>query len=336
MRIPTHRVSVLSTVKALSLGLLLCFVAYPLHAKPREVWERYRIAIIAEDGEAPEIKAIEAGARAEALPLEDEYYLAITIENLSPIQADATACKEALHRAFLENYDGVIASVSSESIAEEIAFLRQHGIPVVLVGQDLPSSQRIGAVINNDLEMGQLAAEILIKTLPYKRDKIAILAGKQDSAVSTDRLSAAREVINQAPKIDIFEPVAYTNGRTHDARQAIERVLSEDYAKDVYGFLILGNWPLLTGQPLPWEPRERFCVACDALPTMVPYIASGQVQAAISRDYFAIGEQSLNMLIEHIHNDKAPEPALRLVSPYIVDRYNLSEFQKNWTLWLQQ
>ena len=130
----------LSTVKPLALLLGLALLPLSLTAKPREVWETYKIAVIAGDGESPETKAIEAGAQAAAPALEDEYYLAITIDNLSPPEHSAQARNKALHQAFLDEYDGVLLYASDSSdVAEQINFLTRHSIPVVLIGNDVAS-----------------------------------------------------------------------------------------------------------------------------------------------------------------------------------------------------
>ena len=316
------------------LWLVLVLLPLTLAAKPREVWETYKIAVIAGNGEAPAAKAIEAGAEAAAPALEDEYNLAITVDNLSPLNNTAQSRQAAIHRAFLDGYSAVLLNIDSSSeVAEEIDFLNRHGIPVITVGSDI-SSGRLAAIMTDEEASGRLAAETFIKNLRYARDKIAILAGTYDDPVSQLRLAGAEATLEKVPDLEIDGPY-HTPETFSGTFPKLTEVTETDYGRNLRGWLILGNWPLLGGRPLPWKAGEKVCVAMDADPHVIPFVASGQVQAVLAPDNFAMGKLGLTLLIEKVHNKKDPEQSIYSVPPLVLTQDNLAEFQRNWTQWLQ-
>ncbi len=316
--------------------LWLGFAVLPLTlaAKPREVWETYKIAVITDHGESPAAKAIEAGARQAVPALEDEYYLALTVDNLSPVDNSARGRSQAIHQAFVDGYHAVLLNVDSSSeVAEEIDFLARHGIPVVTVGSDI-ASKRLASIMTDEEAAGRLAAETFIKNLRFVRDNIAVMAGSADDPVARLRLAGAKAALAEVTDIEIDGPY-YTQETFGSSFPKIQEVTDADYGRNLRGWLILGNWPLLGGRPLPWKPQAKVCVAMDADPHVIPFIASGQVQAVLATDYFAMGKLGLNLLIDKINNKKDPEKSIYTVPPVVITRGNLEEFQTNWTRWLQ-
>jgi ABC-type sugar transport system substrate-binding protein len=316
------------------LWLVLALSPLALTAKPREVWETYKIAVIAGNGEAPAAKAIEAGAESAAPALEDEYNLAITVDNLSPLNNTAQSRREAIHRVFLDGYSAVLLNIDSSSeVAEEIDFLNNHGIPVVTVGSDI-TSRRLAAILTDEEASGRLAAETFVKNLRFARDKIAVLAGRADDPVTQLRLAGAEAALEMVPDMEIDGPY-YTAETFSGTFPKLTEVIEADHGRNLRGWLILGNWPLLGGRPLPWKPGEKVCVAMDGDPHVIPFVASGQVQAVLAEDNFAMGKLGLTLLIDKVHNKKDPEQAVYTVPPLVLTRENLAEFQRNWTQWLQ-
>ncbi|QYY36924.1 substrate-binding domain-containing protein [Ruficoccus sp. ZRK36] len=314
------------------LGLVL--LPLTLAAKPREVWERYKIAVISADGEAPAAKAIEAGARAKSPALEDEYYLALKVDNLSPVDNTPRSRQAALNRAFLEGYHGVLLSVGEGvDVADEVDFLSRHGIPVVTVGANVDST-RLASIVTDEEAAGRLAAETFLKNMRYMRDNVALMAGTQGDPVAERRLAGAKAVLAEAEVLNVDGP--YATDETFASTYPLLREVTEaDYGQNLRGWLILGNWPLLGGQPLPWQPGKKVCVVMDATPHIIPFLASGQVQAALAEDNFAMGELGMQLLIEKVHNGKEPEQLVYAVPPAVITPKDLAKFQADWTRWLQ-
>lgn len=315
--------------------LLAVLVCAPLHAQPREVWERYKIAIIAGDGESPYAKAVEAGAREATLPLEEEYYLAITLDNITVPDPSPQAQRDTLHRAFLDGYDGVIYSskVRTPLTDEEITFLAKHDIPVVMVDSSIPDAS-LAAVLTSKEDYVKLAVDTLISHMRNVRDRVGVIYPSSGKLRDASRSEIARRLIEQHPLLEFYvpEPVDASFRSTYPV---VVKYTEEDYGDELRGWLFLGNWPLLGGAPMPWKPGEMVCVAMDADPRVIPYLASGQVQAVVAKDYVAKGEKAMQLLIEKIHNQKDPEEKWFYVPPKLITKKNLAEFQTNWTEWLK-
>ncbi|MBC2596249.1 substrate-binding domain-containing protein [Ruficoccus amylovorans] len=318
----------------LILWLALALLPLSLSAQPREVWERYKIAVITGQGESPAAKAIEAGARAQSPELEKEYNLALTVDNLSAVDNTPKGCRDALHRAFLDGYNAVLLNIATSSeVADEIDFLTRHGIPVVTVGSDIGTA-RLAAVMTDEEASGRLAAETFIENLRYVRDNLGLIAGSAEDPVSRQRLAGAQAVLQTVADLHVQGPF-HTPETFSATYQKIEEVTAADYGRNLRGWLVLGNWPLLGGRPFPWKPGDKTVVAMDAEPHIIPFIASGQVQSVIAEDYFSMGKLGLSLLIDKINNQKEPEQAVYFVEPVVITRKNLKQFQSDWTQWMK-
>ncbi|MEM9227563.1 MAG: hypothetical protein AAGA45_06315, partial [Verrucomicrobiota bacterium] len=101
--------------------------------------------------------------------------------------------------------------------------------------------------------------------------------------------------------------------------------------------IFLGNWPLRSGQPLPWTPEgNEVCIVIGADPHIVPYLLSGQVQAAVATDYFSMGDAAMTRLIKTIHNSARFSDDTVVLEPKLITKDELAKFQKDWTDWLQR
>ncbi|MEM8549192.1 MAG: substrate-binding domain-containing protein [Verrucomicrobiota bacterium] len=318
--------------------IVVLFSWTSLLAQPREIWASYRIAIIAADGEAASTKAVEAGARQVADKLEKANNLAITLDNLSTLESSAEAQRRALHRAFLEGYDGVLLNVAdAATIVEEIELLSRQGIPVVTFERDVPGSARLATIVNDEIQAGKLAAEAYLAQLKFVRGEVGILAGQEDNPIMQQRLDGIRQKLEPVPSVTLHEPLAYSGETVTNALGVLNEAIRKDHAEDIRGWIFLGNWPVQSGQPLPWVSEDNaVCIVIDADPHVIPYMLSGQVQAAVATDYFGMGEAAMSRLIKTIHHQAHFLADTVIIEPKVITQEKLGQFQRDWTDWLQR
>ena len=194
--------------------------------------------------------------------------------------------------------------------------------------------QRLAAITTDEEAAGRLAAETFVENLRFANSKVAVMAGSYENPVAALRMAGAEAAFAEIEEMEIDGPYL-THENFSSSYPKIEAVTAADHGRNLRGWLILGNWPLLSGRPLPWKPGSKVCVAMDADPHVIPYLATGQVQAVLAADNFAMGKLGLNLLIDKINNKKDPEQSVYSVPPAVITEANLKEFQANWTRWMQ-
>jgi len=316
------------------LGVVL-FAALAAAQRPREIWERYTIAVVGRDGSDPIYGAVRDGAVEAARFKDGKYNLETTVIDRTPRMGGPQAQVAALDRALLDGVDGVILSVADPAVVgPKVDELKRQGIPTVTVEYDAPASGRIATIQTDDGALGQAAFEQAAQRLPAWGGGLAILTSDSESP----RLRARREAIERAaaghPKVEIVR--TFASAETVDAGiQAVRDGAARDRDEQIDGWIFLGSWPLEGVADLPWEPGERVCVAIEALPPMLPYLAKGEVDALVGEAYFEWGFLAMGTLLEHIHQEVPAPGGVVTTGPKIVTRENLADYGADWAAWMQ-
>ena len=97
---------------------------------------------------------------------------------------------------------------------------------------------------------------------------------------------------------------------------------------------MIGGWPLFTRDALKWQPGAVKVVSVDALPPQLSYLESGHVQVLLAQDCYGWGHKSVEILLEKLVKNKAPE-SVKLIDPLArVTKENVADFAKKWDKWL--
>ncbi|MGE9296046.1 MAG: substrate-binding domain-containing protein [Puniceicoccales bacterium] len=300
--------------------------------RPREIWERYKIAFVGDNPANPLLGPAQTGAREAAKILDHQHNLEVTLVSFIPRDATGQAQVDALNEAFLEGVDGVILNVNDPALAgKQIDFLASQGIPTVTIENDAPASKRIATVMTDQAVLGELAFLQLLKHLPARGKKVIVLTSP-DAEIDA-RLRALQQAAAGNDRVVLS---VQSSAPTFDGGQRIIREeMENDRDDEIDGWIFLGPWPLLGVAQLPWTPDEQTCIAVDALPPMLPYLANGKVDAFIAQEYFLWGKLAMETLIAQIHLEEEPATETILTGAEVITQDDLAEYSRLWAEWMQ-
>lgn len=301
-------------------------------ARPREIWERYTVVFIGEKRDNPANGAIMHGARTAADVLEHQHKLEITLTDLTPVSPDGQ--KQALRDAFVEGAKAVIIDIANaDALTEELDLLKRQGVYVITIDSEAPADFHLATIENDNHLLGMRAYEATAALLK-QGDEISVFAGDLTNPVNQERLDGFQDMAGQVGKLSIAQ-VYSGEEDVSEAINLIRQVQAGDRDEALDGWVFLGPWPLMSATPLPWEPGEEVCVAIDALPQSLAYLAQGQVNALVTRSYFGWGKSAMEIAINAIHLKETPEKDTYRFGGEIVTRERLDQVAQDWATWMQ-
>ena len=127
----------------------------------------------------------------------------------------------------------LVSPATAEALDPALRRANKSGVPIVLVDREVTSKDSyITFVTASDQALGRISAQWLAETLNFE-GKIVMLGGLAGASPAENRITAAHEVFNQYPGIEVLE-VQYTswspaNGKT------IMAALIQKYGQDIAG-----------------------------------------------------------------------------------------------------
>ncbi|MEO1287482.1 MAG: substrate-binding domain-containing protein [Chloroflexota bacterium] len=195
-----------------------------------------------------------------------------------------------------------ISCTDAEACVEPINLATEMGIVVMTWDGDAPESDRITYLGVDNYEGGQIAADLLIRSMGTSGD-VAILTGAEVSANLTERLQGFMDIVSDYDEIEIVE-IIYTTETALESVEGIEGVM-ETYP-DLDGWFFIGLWPLTMGRgamPL-WEEAtlngDLFTVSFDTLPFQLDFLVDGYIVGLVGQKYWGWGYDSIYILHDHI------------------------------------
>ena len=103
---------------------------------------------------------------------------------------------------------------------------------------------------------------------------------------------------------------------------------------DINGWIMVGGWPLFTQNALDKIAPVAKVVSVDTLPQELAYVKNGQVQVLLGQKCYGWGYETVSMLVDKIHNNKAPAQVINTFAPDRVTKENVAEYEGLWDKWL--
>ncbi len=111
---------------------------------------------------------------------------------------------EFIRAAIASNVDGIItAACESGEFNQTVKDARNHGIPVLLVDSDSPSSNRNMYIGTDNLKAGREVGEAMVKATGGKA-KIGILVSLADEVNQRERVAGFKSVIGSYPDMEVI------------------------------------------------------------------------------------------------------------------------------------
>jgi ribose transport system substrate-binding protein len=293
------------------------------------------IGLVAKSQTNDVFQAAYAGAKDAAKELGDKYNADIEIDWRTPTDEDAAKQAEAIEALGRANVQGIAVSCSNaETVTPAIDKVAEKNIPVMCFDSDAPNSKRFCYYGTEDLSCGQRVMAELAKAM-NDTGTIAILAGNQSAPNLQKRVQGVRDELKKHPNIHELngdKGVFYHQETPEKAAEAVANATNAN--PQITGWAMVGGWPLFTTDALKWPPGKIKVVSVDALPAMLNYLKDGHVQVLLAQDCYGWGHKSVEILLEKIVNNKAPDDT-RVIDPLTrVAKENADEFGKNWEKWL--
>jgi len=302
-----------------------------LTAQNRELLGEYRIGIVGRDQEDAIYQAAHEGASAAALELSQKYSIDIELVIFTPNKTQGGSQMTSLAELFIEDADGLIISPeNTEAVRASVDFALEQGQEVVFFESQLPESEPLASVLADEVEAGRLAGRAILKKLPTKA-RVAILTSENPGAELKQRMEGLREVLG-------YRRIESTITCAPDYQSAIEAIRDAEEADRndlIKGWVFLEDWPLLGMPALPWKPNELPVVAIQSSPSAFIYVDQGYLDALVVHPYYEWGAQSVETMIEKLHNDQTPENRVVRTTPRVVDWRNAEDYRDSWKKWLK-
>ena len=258
--------------------------------------------------------AIMDGIR-ESLQMYSDYRIEVMYHYLPNLRAEE-ALKQCINSCIDDGVKVIILSASFNSTCVEyLNVLKEKGIKLVLLGTDLPGSNRDSCVQIHAVKAGMLAGEFADLVMKHSR-KTAILIGSRQMMEHEEKIQGFVSVMKETKGeiIGIYE--------TQDIPEIAEIIARKIYAEtpDLELIYIATSNSVAVCKVLEsCDPEQRIrIIATDVFDELIPYIHNGRVIASINQDLRRMGvlavEQSYKLLFKNeecVENIKI-EPILML------------------------
>jgi ribose transport system substrate-binding protein len=228
--------------------------------------------------------------------------------------------------------DGIAVSCNDPiACADPINRAVAAGIPVMTWDSDAPASRRFTFLRIDNYAAGRKAGELLA-TAVGGTGEVAIITGVPGGLNLEERVAGFREVLGDYPQMRIVAEVA-TNEDISKGVQGVEEVMQAH--PDLAGWFFAGMWPLFAdrGAMPQWEAATRAgrlkTVCFDTLPFQLELVRDGYLAALIGQKYWGWGYDSVQILYEHIANQKA-FPTFIDTGMDVVTQHNVAAMIRAW------
>ncbi|MBX3384784.1 MAG: substrate-binding domain-containing protein [Phycisphaeraceae bacterium] len=292
---------------------------------------KYTLGVIAKSQGNPVFQAARTGAMDAGRELGEKMGVRIDVIWRTPNNEDAQQQAQFIEQLVSAGVDGIAVSCSDAKVlTTAINSAVDKGVQVVTFDSDAPESKRFAYYGINDVDAGRAVARELIKVMG-DTGTVAILAGNQNAPNLQARVRGVREELGKHPGVKIKD--TYYHAETApEAARTVQQVQNAN--PDISGWAMVGGWPLFTENALDGVYDKAKVASVDTLPQQLEYVRKGQVQVLVGQDCYGWGYESVRLLINKIHSNKAPENEINHFDLAIVTRENVEEYAGLWDKWL--
>jgi ribose transport system substrate-binding protein len=292
----------------------------------------YVFGVIAKSQSNPVFQAARTGAFEAARDIEaNNPGVSVEIRWETPSDEDAQIQAQKIAQLAAAGVDGITVScTSAELLTPAINDAVDAGVDVVTFDSDAPDSKRFAYYGIDDVQAGREVMRQLAAAMGGK-GVVAVLGGNQSAPNLQARIRGVEEEAASHPDIEVKHKFYHPE----TAPDAAAKVQSEQQANpDITGWAMVGGWPLFTTNALDGVHQVAKVVSVDHLPEQLQYVRDGQVQALIGQDCYGWGYETVMMLFNKAHHNKAPEQAINTFDLQIVTPENVEEYEGIWDKWV--
>ncbi|MCD7753369.1 MAG: LacI family DNA-binding transcriptional regulator [Clostridiales bacterium] len=232
--------------------------------------------------------------------------------------------EEKLLRNLLD--EGRVQGVAAYCLDDErldtvLGRFRERDIPVVTFNADAPASGRLACVSAPARQMGELAAELLVK-LDGRHRRIVIVGGDKRLSILRENTTGFYSYIQQHdPEISLLE---INNSSRSSLRSELEKVLlSLDDVTGIYCSMTRNALPVCQClKRMGLAGKVRY-VCTDVFEELRPYLLDGTIDAAIWQDPSLQSYNAVQLLYRYLVTGKLDESCFRIpIGPVLCSNFD--------------
>jgi len=228
-------------------------------------------------------------------------------------------------------YAVCLQTLPDERMEKFVSDLASRGLPVVLIGRDMPDSARFGYVGWDEHEVGRSLAEALSASLKDRSTFMLLHAG-ETHPIYGRRLGGFRAGLQRFIRPKMLKSLD-CKGRPDEAF----RILCEQGKRypNLGAWVVLGEWfnSLQPAELRKCLSARTALVLVGATPETWPLVEQGICKAAIGTNYGRWGYEAVSLCEMAFHQAAQPGQK-RLTRPEIVMLQNIQAFKARWAAWL--
>lgn len=232
--------------------------------------------------------------------------------------------EEAVLDGLLEekNLHGIaLYCMDDEQLDERLLAFKEKNIPVITFNADAPASGRTACVTAPAREMGELAAELLMK-MERAHKRIVIVGGDKRLSILRENTTGFYSYIQQHdPEISLLE---INNSSRTDLREELEKVLIS--LGDVTGIYCSMTRNALTVcqvlHCMGLQNKIRY-ICTDVFEELRPYMQDGTIDASIWQNPVAQSYNGVMLLHGYVTTGKLEEGHFQIpISPVLMSNFD--------------
>lgn len=262
----------------------------------------------------------------------------ITVDVTGPADYDEEATFVVIDLAIARKADGLLIMPWGETWIPYIDKAVEAGVPVILVGVDMPTSKRLCYIGTGNYSMGQRAAEWIVERIGYK-GKVAIVRYPGLANVA-ERVAGFRDAMEKYSDIEIVADLDHQQDSSIGAQLVVGVLLRYPDLAAIYGADGISGPAVAMGIREAGVPKGSVLVLGtdreDALLALIEEgeIAGTEIQGTTLEVY--LGVKILDMLkhfkVQLGYDDKAAGITLApyLINPDVafIDQNNVKYFRR--------
>jgi len=197
----------------------------------------------------------------------------------------------------------IVASVQSSSIIPILEEYKKRNIPVLLADTDAEWKGKVTYIGTDNLELGKKAGELLASML-YPGDQVALIKGPSSFQMMADRVTGAKEALEDAGIEVVTEQLGYDDlftlkpvmGDILQTYPAIKGVITTDDILALDALKTLDK----TGTKIP-------VIGADGITKMIKFIEEGELSATVGQNPYDMGYLSVEQALKVIKGETVPK-----------------------------
>ena len=308
---------------AAMLAAPLCAIGAVAHAA-----KHYQFAIVPKSLNNPYFDLARDGCMAQAKKLGN-----VTCIYTGPVQQDAAAEVQTIQDLITRRVDGIAISVADAgSVKRVIKRARDAGIAVITFDADAPGTARQTYVGTDNLALGKMLGQQLVKLHP-KPGKYAMISGGPAAENLAQRVDGVRAVLKKAGWTEVAGSPTFCNDDSALGVQQMTDLMTGH--PDLAAIVPVGGWPLFTqgaykgfadAHKQAMDNGTFAVVSADTLPAELAEVQAGQVGALVGQQPFAMGAKAMDVLLA-LKQGKTVKK-IEYVGLDVVTKANVAQFMK--------